>query len=202
MVSRLSFEIIEWPDKIFYIRLSGTIDEDNDLDEITQHLCGKTAVINTADLDRINSCGVREWMLWLAQLEKNGITLFFIECSPSIIAQVNLVDNFLASGTIINFFSPYYCLNCNIDKMLLIDIGEAKESKSFKVPTSNCDQCGHAMEFDDLEGSYFGFLQAVDGEFKDPAMVERIKSYSCNAESKLRARSLGSIPSAAKAPSS
>ncbi len=195
MASRLTFNIIEEePDQIFYVRLSGIIDEDNNLSEITKHLCGKIVVINTSEVERINSCGVREWMLWLAQLSKNEITLFFVECSPAIIAQVNLVDNFLGSGTIVNFFSPYYCQNCDSDKVVRIDMGKAKGSTPFKAPTCNCDQCGRVMEFDDIEGSYFGFLQIVDGKIKDPVLVERIKSFSHSAESKVRARAVGSNP--------
>ncbi len=215
MGARLVVDVKE-TDEIAYVRLSGIIDEDNDLAEITQRLTKNAVVINTADVDRINSCGVRDWVNWLGDLEKTGDKCYFAECSPAIMAQVNLVNNFVGTGQILSFYAPYFCSACDTDKMLLIEVGQALKSVPFSAPTCRCDQCDHTMEFDDIESSYFAFLTTVSSEQLNAGLAEAIKKYSTDADGKLRARSSsmpvvasgttpsgsGSFPSLATTPSS
>lgn len=214
MGARLVVDVNE-TDDLSYVRLSGIIDEDNDLAEVTQRISKNLVVINTADVDRINSCGVRDWVNWLGELEKKGGKCFFAECSPAIMAQVNLVNNFVGSGQIISFYSPYFCSACDTDKMLLIAVNEALQSMPFRAPTCRCDQCDHTMEFDDIESSYFAFLSNVKNAPLEAALVEGIKRFSTDMDGKLRARSSsmpvvpstsssasGSFPSLGTTPSS
>src|SRR5690349_24154934 len=42
----------------------------------------------------IYSCSVRDWVNWLSKLESNGTRSVLVECSPAIVAQINLVNNF------------------------------------------------------------------------------------------------------------
>ncbi len=87
MGSRLAVDVKE-TDEISHIRLSGVIDEDNDFSEISNRITKKVVAINTADVDRINSCGVRDWVTWHSELNKRGATIYLVECSPAIMTQV------------------------------------------------------------------------------------------------------------------
>ncbi len=152
-------------------------------------------MINTADVDRINSCGVRDWVNWLSELEKKEARFFFVECSPAIMAQVNLVNNFVGSGRILNFYAPYFCSSCDTDKMLLIETKDTLRETPFTAPTCRCDQCDHTMEFDDIESSYFAFLGAMKQEELDPAVKELVrKTATDSGEGRLRARVSQQIP--------
>ncbi len=100
---------------------SGVIDEDNDLGSLADKLGQGTAVIDVSEIERINSCGVRDWVNWLGKAEKNGASFVLVECSPAIVAQINLVNNFTGQGVVKSFYAPYFCPNCDIEKALLVE---------------------------------------------------------------------------------
>jgi anti-anti-sigma regulatory factor len=141
------------------VNLQGFITEDSKLAEITNRILTPVAVINTAQVDRINSTGVRDWVHWVGQLEKRGITTYFAECSPSIMAQVNLVINFIGSGTILSFFAPYYCPQCSCDRLVLLNLAEVLAVQPPKPPICRCNQCDHLLRFDEKEDFFFSFLE-------------------------------------------
>ena len=176
-------------DDVSHVKLSGIIDEDNGLAEAVGRATRPVVVIHTADVERINSCGVRDWVTWLGKLEQDGADLYFVECSPTMMTQVNLVNNYLGAGSIINFYAPYFCTSCDTDKMLLIDVGEAQAASPFTAPTCRCDQCDHTMEFDDIESSYFAFLGTVKKISPNPALLEQIFQLGAEGRSRLRSRS-------------
>jgi len=186
MGSRLVVEVQEKND-ISFVKLTGIIDEDNDLAEVIQKINKAHVVINTADLDRINSCGVRDWVNWLGDLKRKEADYYFVECSPAIMAQVNLVNNFVGSGTILSFYAPYFCSSCDTDKMLLIEVSEAAKTTPFRAPTCRCDQCDHTMEFDDIESSYFAFLNSSPDRPVESSIIEACKSHFADSD-RLRGR--------------
>ncbi len=194
MSSRLVVDVSEKEDTT-YVRLSGIINEDNDLAEFTKKINKRQVIINTADVDRINSCGVRDWVTWLNELEKKNADIFLVECSPAIMTQVNLVNNFVGSGSIVSFYAPYFCAACDTDKMLLIETEEAQKQMPFRPPACRCNQCDHTMEFDDIENSYFAFLSTLKKKNVTPEVTATIKQFSdeSNSSGKLRART-SSIP--------
>src|SRR5690349_11499419 len=79
---------------VSYVKLGGVIDEDNELTDLVDKIPAGTAVIDLGEIERINSCGVRDWVNWLSKLETNGTRSVLVECSPAIVAQINLVNNF------------------------------------------------------------------------------------------------------------
>src|SRR5215467_11517991 len=81
-----------------YAKLGGVIDEDNELAELTERIPAGTVVIDLGEIERINSCGVRDWVNWLTRIEKAGSRVVLVECSPAIVSQINLVNNFTGSG--------------------------------------------------------------------------------------------------------
>lgn len=144
-------------DEMTYVKLAGVIDEDNELTELTEKIPGGTVVIDLADIERINSCGVRDWVNWLGRVEKQGARPVLVECSPAIVAQINLVNNFTGGGVVKSFFAPYFCPNCDREKVLLVESAEMGPPPH-KAPTCRCDECDGVMDFDDMEDSYFAFL--------------------------------------------
>ena len=54
---------------VSYVKLAGVIDEDNQLGELVDQIPSGTAVIDLGEIERINSCGVRDWVNWLSRLE-------------------------------------------------------------------------------------------------------------------------------------
>jgi len=66
---------------VSYVKLAGVIDEDNELSELVDKIPNGTAVIDLGEIERINSCGVRDWVNWLSKLEGNGTRSVLVEAS-------------------------------------------------------------------------------------------------------------------------
>jgi anti-anti-sigma regulatory factor len=154
-----------------YLKLGGVIDEDNDLVTLESKLGAGSLVINLAEVDRINSCGVRDWVNWLGRVEKNGARSILVECSPPIVSQINLVHNFTGAGVVKNFYAPYFCPRCEKEKLLLLETRDlVQNGPPFTAPMCRCDECDGPMEFDDMEESYFAFLSNAKKVPADPSV--------------------------------
>lgn len=144
-------------DDLSFVKLAGVIDEDNELTELTDKIHGSTVVIDLGEVDRINSCGVRDWVNWLGRVEVKNVDVVLVECSPAIVAQINLVNNFTASGVVKSFYVPYFCPECDEEKVLLCETGDMGPPPH-EPPICRCDECDLVMDFDDMPESYFAFL--------------------------------------------
>src|SRR5688572_15364704 len=142
---------------VSYVKLGGVIDEDNELGELVEKIPNGTAVIDLGEIERINSCGVRDWVNWLSKLETNGTRSVLVECSPAIVAQINLVNNFTGNGVVKSFYVPYFCPECDEEKVLLVEATDMGPPPR-EPPTCRCDECDLVMDFDDMPDSYFAFL--------------------------------------------
>jgi anti-anti-sigma factor len=200
-------------DDVTFVKLSGVIDEDNELAELTDKIPRGTAVIDLGEVERINSCGVRDWVNWLSQIETNSTKVVLVECSPAIVAQINLVNNFTGSGIVKSFYVPYFCPECDEEKVLLVESADMGPPPH-EPPVCRCDECDLVMDFDDMPDSYFAFLanqkhltppEKISGvlhEFR-PADPEKSKIRSrMSSTTSLSGRgSVSSLPSVPSLPS-
>jgi anti-anti-sigma regulatory factor len=179
-------------DDVCYAKLSGVIDEDNQLTSLVDQIPSGTVVLNLAEIERINSCGVRDWVNWLGKIEKNGANVVLAECSPAIVAQINLVHNFTGGGAVKSFYAPFFCPACDLEKVLLIEAAEMAGQSPPKAPTCRCDECDGVMDFDDMEESYFAFLTSgrklVENAKIDAVLNELSPSEGGKGERKIRSR--------------
>ncbi len=178
---------------VTYVKLSGVIDEDNELGTLADKLGGGTAVIDVSEIERINSCGVRDWVNWLGKAEKGGAKIVLVECSPAIVAQINLVNNFTGQGVVKSFYAPYFCPNCDLEKVLLVETRDMHGTQPFKAPSCRCDECDGPMDFDDMEESYFAFLGNAKKIVTDARVDSVINEFTpTDGDRKIRPRSSGS----------
>ena len=150
---------VQRQDGALSIKLVGIIDEDNHLAELVGRLGTGRALIDLADVERINSCGTRDWVNWIAELEARGIEPVLVECSPAIVAQLNLVKNFSGGAIVKSFYVPYHCPDCDVEKVLLVDVADLGPPPH-EPPACRCDECDCMMDFDDMPDAYFSFLSA------------------------------------------
>src|SRR5215510_12109033 len=182
--------VVHHRDDVTYVKLSGVIDEDNELSELTDRIGVGTTVIDLGEIERINSCGVRDWVNWLSKIEKNGAKPVLVECSPAIVAQINLVNNFTGSGVVKSFFAPYFCPQCDLEKVLLVETQEMMGQEPPKAPTCRCDECDGVMDFDDMEESYFAFLAQMKNKMLSSPRIEAVVAEftPTDGERKIRSR--------------
>lgn len=180
---------------VTYVKLAGVIDEDNELNTLADKLGTGTAVIDVSEIERINSCGVRDWVNWLGKAEKGGAKVVLVECSPAIVAQINLVNNFTGNGLVKSFYAPYFCPNCDLEKVLLVETRDMAGIQPFKAPSCRCDECDGPMDFDDMEESYFAFLANTKKIVTDARVDSVINEFTpTDGDRKIRPRSGGTNP--------
>ena len=193
-----------------YVKLGGVIDEDNELGELVEKIPNGTAVIDLGEIERINSCGVRDWVNWLSKLENSGTRSVLVECSPAIVAQINLVNNFTGSGVVKSFYVPYFCPECDEEKVLLVETSDMGPAPH-EPPTCRCDECDLVMDFDDMPDSYFAFLsnhrKLAEPDKVNGAMRELGRGADASNSGKVKSRASqpnlnpGSSPSVPSLPS-
>ncbi|MCC6996129.1 MAG: hypothetical protein IT370_16085 [Deltaproteobacteria bacterium] len=152
----LSWRIKERPG-FTTVEFFGEIDENADFAELRRRLKA-SVVFNLAEVRRINSCGVREWVNFVRDLP--GVTeLTFTHCSPAIVTQLNMIYNFRGGAKVRSFLAPYVCENCNTEEDKLLDVHTHFPTRDTKkMPEFTCEKCGEQMEFDDLPERYLSFL--------------------------------------------
>jgi anti-anti-sigma regulatory factor len=183
---------VQTREDVTYVKLSGVIDEDNELGTLADKLGTGTAVIDVSEIERINSCGVRDWVNWLSKAEKGGAKIVLVECSPAIVAQINLVNNFTGQGVVKSFYAPYFCPNCDLEKVLLVETRDMAGMSPFKAPSCRCDECDGPMDFDDMEESYFAFLSNTKKIVTDARVDSVINEFTpTDGDRKIRPRSSG-----------
>ena len=198
-------------DDVSYIKLSGVIDEDNELADLVDKIPPGTAVIDLGEIERINSCGVRDWVNWLSRLEGSGTRSVLVECSPAIVAQINLVNNFTGNGVVKSFYVPYFCPECDEEKVLLVEAADMGPPPH-EPPTCRCDECDLVMDFDDMPDSYFAFLSnqkkvaepdKINGVIQEfaPSEGDKSKIRSRVGTTSLSGGSVSSLPSVPSLPS-
>ena len=152
----LSWRIKERPG-FTTVEFFGEIDENSDFAELRRRLKG-AVVFHIADVRRINSCGVREWVNFVRDLP-SVTDLTFTHCSPAIVTQLNMIYNFRGRAGVRSFFAPYICEGCGHEEEKLLDVQSQFPSGNVgDVPDFKCEQCGEPMEFDDLPERYLSFL--------------------------------------------
>jgi anti-anti-sigma regulatory factor len=169
-----------------FLQLGGVVDEDNNLRSLTPRLEAETLILDLSEVNRINSCGVRDWVNWLGDLHAHGKRAVMIRCAPAIVAQANMVTNFLGDALILSFFAPYYCPSCDRSEDKLLHTQQFAGMQEVTAPHFPCETCGQALEFDDFEESYFAFVQAMDLSQLDAELAATVERATPGLEQKLR----------------
>lgn len=139
------------------IHMAGTIDEDVDFTQLNL-IDAQEIDLELSGVKSINSCGIREWIKWMAT-NKNA-KIKFNQCPKVIVDQINMVDGFLPqNGKVSSFFVPYYNDNSGSEKDILFRYGTEFTEGDVKPPTEIKDDQGNEMEMDIIESKYFKFIK-------------------------------------------
>ena len=147
----------EWQRTFF----EGAINEDaeNTLHNLKQSL-GPQCIFNFENVKSVNSCGVRAWINFLRDVQKDR-KIQFEACTPEIVSQINMIPNFLGTAEIKSVYAEYSCENCGHQMMHLFKQGvDLPESTDVDFPEMKCEKCGSEMEMEEIEEEYFAWLEA------------------------------------------
>jgi hypothetical protein len=142
------------------VSLSGVIDEHNGLTQITAQLAdAEGLLIFLGGIRRINSVGVRDWVLWLNPLRKRYKTLTLVDCPTAIMNEINLVKNFAQGMIVTTFEAPYYCDRCDTESGHTLDARDMVRDTVRTAPKFPCSKPACDNGLDDDPESYFAFLE-------------------------------------------
>ena len=164
--------IVRQRDGVTYARLCGVIDEDAGLDTLLDRIAARTVILDLAEVRRINSCGVREWVNWIERLSARNLEVVLVSCPPPIVAQINVITGFAGNGAVKSVLLPYLCPDCDATKLVAVET--ATIPTVYDPPPCRCDACGSAMEFDDVPTSYLSFLGEQRIAVEDPAAIDGV----------------------------
>lgn len=153
MGAGVDIQVRRVPDRI-QVLISGVVDETADLSELGG-LDGRLE-FNLAGLERFNSFGVRKWMDAMRALAESS-SMTFVECSPTVIDQLNMINGFLASGRVVSFYGDMICDHCDAEATALFRASECRDLD--RLPPVKCDDCGRMMELEAGEDQYLLFLR-------------------------------------------
>ncbi|MBO5754145.1 MAG: hypothetical protein J6S69_10770, partial [Proteobacteria bacterium] len=146
-----------------YLKLKGILDEDNLLANFLGQIQGRLLLIDMAEIERINSCGVRDWVNWLNQIQALGVAVILLRCSPVVVSQANMVTNFAADAFIHSFYAPYVHPDTGDEQSVLLFTEDIRQNQPIRAPKI-FNESGEELEFDEFEESYFAFIS-------DPRMM-------------------------------
>jgi len=145
------------------LRFEGAIDEDFDGKKLAQSVKAKTLVLDLANINKISSFGIREWVDFIRGVEKQTEEIILLECAPKVVDQLNMVANFAGDGKVFSFYAPYRCDYCDSDGRVLMQVDKDYEViKSMNPPERTCASCGETEYFDEDPASYFLYVAGQD----------------------------------------
>ncbi|MEM9489794.1 MAG: hypothetical protein AAGC55_11650, partial [Myxococcota bacterium] len=102
------------------------------------------------------------------------------------------VNNFTGDGVVKSFYVPYFCPECDEEKVLLAETGDMGPPPH-EPPTCRCDECDLVMDFDDMPDSYFAFLTNHIDLTEPERINEVLSEFNGDGEkSRIRSRVSGS----------
>ena len=156
-------EIVEvkYKNNVLYVNINEEIGEDLSFPEIKFIEINKI-IFDLEKLKLINSCGIREWVIWIKKIPPTGIDIIFQNCPRVFIEQLNLIEGLIPlGGAVESFFVPYYCSDCdNLHSKYYVN----KNGTKLVFPKNiKCSTCGSEMDIDVIEKKYFKFLAKYKG---------------------------------------
>jgi hypothetical protein len=113
--------------------------------------------LNTRDLARINSVGLKAWIQFFQARKTEGAFLRYEECSHALAVHLSQILTKRAADAITSVMAPFQCSKCQHQFDVLCQTPDIAAIKP-QLVGKNCPQCRAPAEFDEIVQSYFSFL--------------------------------------------
>lgn len=138
--------------------LRGCIDEYAELPALLTRV-EPPLTVDLADVEFINSEGVRDWTNLLRAALRLG-TVRLRACSAPMVHLFNMVTITVDGATIESFQAPYVCDACGHETYVLLDVArDLADGADSTPPERPCAECSGSMRFAELPQRYLAFLE-------------------------------------------
>lgn len=162
---------------VSYVRLFGTVDESFNPAKLLSAIEGRDVIANLKGITRFTSFGVREWVHAMEVLAQRTNRLLFVECSPAVVAQLNMVSNFVGLGSVVSVMVPHFCEKCSKDNIVIRDLSRSQPALG-EEPTTPCPHCGAPSTMDEDPDTYFAFCRNTQAKPITPELIDFINDFS------------------------
>lgn len=138
---------------VLSVKIRGTIEENVDFSALFGPL-PKTLEVTCRDITRINSIGIKAWLLYFQGCVSRGVKVRFLECSVAIVDQVNHIHGFTCGGEVCSISVPFFCNACKLPVVSICDVNELVATH-FALPDVSCEKCHQRAVFDDQPDEFF-----------------------------------------------
>jgi len=144
---------------ITVVSVRGRLSESFRGDAVGEKLSG-TVVFDLAEVERITSFGVREWLAML-DAAKSASHIYLARCSEAVVAQLGMIRKFAGTAKIVSFFAPYLCESCGqpFERLFRVE-HDPRTFSDAMAPKTACPFCAGPGRFDDDPETYLGFARA------------------------------------------
>jgi hypothetical protein len=137
-------------------RIFGAIDEHCPLEQLSS--VDFPLVLDLAEVDFINSCGLRAWVHFLRSVRGRG-ELTVERCSERMVMQLNMVADAHVGVTVKSFYAPYECDACGHEEArLLVVRTHFPSGRHSPLPVFDCPDCRQPMSLAEQPERYLLFL--------------------------------------------
>ncbi len=184
--------LIDWLTEgdVTCLRMSGVIDEQFDAPGLAAKISARYLILDVGGIERISSFGIRQWVDFIGAMAPRLGGIYYVECSPKVVDQFNMVANFGGSGFIVSFYAPYRCDTCDQERRLLFRTDEETPLwKAGQAPPSLCPTCGNAEDFDEDPATYFTYVAQQPNAQIPPSVMNFLRvhlSYGQGGQRKLK----------------
>lgn len=141
------------------LAFSGAINEDSKA-SLTVHAeqAGKRCILDLGAVTLVNSCGIRDWSVFLRALKAER-EIVFDNCTDEIVRTMNMVTNFHYRLPVRSVFRAYVCESCGHEQVE--HLYEGKDYTAGVLPSAaavKCAQCGGNTDAFEPDDEFFLFL--------------------------------------------
>jgi hypothetical protein len=163
--------------RITCLRFTGTVDESFEGTRLGASVSGDLLVLDLGGIKKISSFGIREWVDFVSAAARQVRALIFVECSPKVVDQLNMVANFAGGGRVVSFYAPFRCDYCDSDHRALLQVDRDHDAiAALRLPDRPCPSCGERMYFDEDGSTFFSFVLAQERFALDPEVAAFLAS--------------------------
>ena len=160
------------------LKFSGMIDEQFSGKALAQSLKGGVLILDLAEINKITSFGIREWVDFITAAGEKHEPVLMVELAPKVVDQLNMVANFGGRSRVLSFYAPFRCDYCDDDRRRLVQVDRDWEAlKQKKLPEQPCATCGNPEYFDEDPASFFTFMAGYQAAYEpDPQIATFLAS--------------------------
>jgi hypothetical protein len=141
------------------LALAGSIDEHAQLVRLIDHAIDRRLVLDLAEIEFINSLGVREWIRMQQAAAHAQVRIELVRVAEVIVHQLNIVPAARGVSVVTSFMAPYVCDGCDAEHAILLDVRtHGSDLAKRQAPALECPECRGDLELAHPASLYFMFL--------------------------------------------